>query len=1314
MSTSSRGPGLDCVVRVHESRNVVDKGEALNYCVCVVSIVRTSYESLQEEVLDRVRYVSAPAHRQKLKLARPQVWKQTSSKECSIHWQKHNPREAFALSLRPRSGRLYWTDGSEEDRRGGRVSDVKEEEMLWNLTNMPRVKLEVYGVGSPSSPKEKFLGQAYLSWREITASLDASSRSPDGSTKVFLQMKPRNLKSRVGGYFVLSVEPALLPRGGAAPEGPTRAPSSYMKRMVLYCQVIKVENLRGGSVDPYVLVETQPASEFSRAARTRTKFQSLDPVFEEAFLFCGLRPELRDLRLSVWDENTGAKHACLGHITIPLEAVFHNQHNMKSYDHSGEEGQQSKVKDCTMVFELQQETSGHKDQSQSLLHLSLWFGTGEETLNACGNLERGIPGNVGDAVFYEPELRKLHVDILKAKNLPPKVKKNGYLAGRDSYCTVSMTGGPQKNSTQIQRSTLWPEFNEKFALMVAQNQLHKCAVKSGGLIHDGPFPAASEGSLSHRSKDIGFNNPALLSMVKKLGTRSPILTIKMFDYEPLHQSLGGGDRLIGKLKVPVSNLPTSVNGSTKPQWQPLVGGSGIKGMKYNDAPPELYFRACFEREDCPPAENKRAIGSVSITLKKVYLEPTAASIASERGGLYCLVKYGKELVKTPCRQTRTKAGSGSSLAGTRRTSRSARSARDSERSEYNDYQSLGSIATHRSSGQGTGRLDYDLFSHDDSLQVNDLQIFKFGDRCAFPVCEPSSLISVGIFDNADMKLSKIQMRLSTFLRRSNRMLYPISIDMPENKETLHVGYLEFSITIKYDSKLDLWARYFTLTQPSTHYTDPLPLKVRYNAQVQEHELLKASVSRGPKKLSPDVGKVMLDTENIKFSIACLQARIASITESVKNLIPVDLTKLDMYNPITWEKPWLSTVIAAAACLAIQYAEYLLPVTFLLLVVAGLFLRKFQRQIILYELSRLSKTEEAKEGAESPGKTGSQVSDLMKGLKLDTPVVLDDQTVLDEEDEKGQGADFCIPDFESNSFNVDCFWQEESERIVRDRDGKDSESRRQPRASEKKLARVKRKVEILKLTVEDKLLTVKTKAGSKINVVKVKMGGRVDGVKIKLEDKLKHINKALKTKFPHLEVKLRDIQSANRTLKESVKDTASKVKSRVGHAVSGVRNKAGEVFTKAGGAIDGVKDMARKEMLAVRRRAGFVVMMDKYVELKKQYNELKSYSGITQMMLGDLNKGLQNVRGLILWTDPRVSFFCVFGCFLSSLFLFWFGLKVALQLSVLYVLRPPFLQDPLPPVPLIPFFRMASVQESPLWCYLGIMQKKADVNNKKEA
>ena len=72
------------------------------------------------------------------------------------------------------------------------------------------------------------------------------------------------------------------------------------------------------------MLETLPRGKYSRAARTTTKFQTLSPVYDEAFVFAETRLEVRELRASVWDETTGSGHERLGQIVVPLEAIFHN------------------------------------------------------------------------------------------------------------------------------------------------------------------------------------------------------------------------------------------------------------------------------------------------------------------------------------------------------------------------------------------------------------------------------------------------------------------------------------------------------------------------------------------------------------------------------------------------------------------------------------------------------------------------------------------------------------------------------------------------------------------------------------------------------------------------------------------------------------------------------------------------------------------------------------------------------------------------------------------------------------------------------
>lgn len=1152
---------------VHECRSLADKGAALDYCVCVASIVRTSYDSLEEEVISTHKYVSAPAHRHKLKLVRPRVWRQVPAKECSVNWLEHNRDGAFALRMHPRGIEMSWADAGDEDtgRQGKQTIDMTEKELRWYLTTKPRVKLEIFGVGTPTTPKCRFLGQAYLGWHDVEEHIRPGSRV--GGEKIFLQLRPRSFKSRVRGYAVVSLN--QTPMAAAAKIAPP-LPASYTRsaKVALFCQVVKVEGLapRGGGgedvprlTDPYVMLETLPRGKYSRAARTTTKFQTLSPVYDEAFVFAETRLEVRELRASVWDETTGSGHERLGQIVVPLEAIFHNMFcGSGGGGKGGKGGTASKVLEHVMVFELDPggRGAGRADPNgrPALVHLSLWFAEPRECREACALLDRGFPGNVGEAVFYEPELRRLHVDIVGARNLPPKLKKNGFMAGRDTYCTVKMTG-TQKISTQVQRSTLWPEFNEKFALVVARNQLH-------GPAAGGKADGDGEGSESHRAGDLGFNDEAGLAASRRLGAKSPILSIKMFDYEPIHQSLAGGDRLIGKLKVPVSNLPVSAGpgSSVAPQWLPLCGGSSFAGTRCNDCPPELLVRACFEAGNAKQEEAKAAIGSVSVALKAVYLEKSAAAIAEDRGGLYCLIKCGREMVKTPNRQARAARGAASG----RRTERSAR---DTERSEGNDYQTLTSLLTHRSAGQNTGRTELDIFGQGED-ELSSMVEFRMASHFGFPLLEVGEVIAIGIFDGEGQKLTKIGIRPSTFMARRNRMVWPISIEIAG--ESLRVGYLDFTVSLKYKSKLEMWSGYFSLPRPPSQYTDPLPLRVRHSAKVQEHDLLKGSFFMGEQKLQPEVCRIMLGTEGIKFSVRELRQRLAAVAESVRTMVPAHyLSRIQVYNPMSWERPWLSSGVVLASLIAIQLIELILPLALLAAVVVGCCLRVFQKEIL---------------GCAGGSSGGSSE---------------DDEVEVDEAVErllklKESGAD----------------------------DGQNT----------KRLRGVRK----VKLRVREALPS----------------GGVLGGVR----------NRA-----------------------EAASRKAEQVKEKVGDALSG--------------ALGGARAAAREKMLAVRRRAGLVVAADRYLQLKSQYEELKTYSGICQMLLADFNACLGQVKGLLYWSDPRITFFGITLILMTSVFIFAAGLKPAAQMVVVYVMRPPWAKDPFPPWVFLPFHRLAAIHESPLFCFL---------------
>ena len=104
--------------------------------------------------------------------------------------------------------------------------------------------------------------------------------------------------------------------------------------------------------------------------------------------------------------------------------------------------------------------------------------------------------------------------------------------------------------------------------------------------------------------------------------------------------------------------------------------------------------------------------------------------------------------------------------------------------------------------------------------------------------------------------------------------------------------------------------------------------------MQEHDLLKGSL-RGEQKLQPEVCRIMLGTEGIKFSVRELRQRLAAVAESVRTMVPAHyLSRIQVYNPMSWERPWLSSGVVLASLIAIQLIELILPLALLAAVVVG--------------------------------------------------------------------------------------------------------------------------------------------------------------------------------------------------------------------------------------------------------------------------------------------------------------------------------------------------------------------------------------------
>ena len=198
----------------------------------------------------------------------------------------------------------------------------------------------------------------------------------------------------------------------------------------------------------------------------------------------------------------------------------------------------------------------------------------------------------------------------------------------------------------------------------------------------------------------------------------------------------------------------------------------------------MSVRACFDAGDAVPPPSREPIGCVAVNLHKILLDPATSALAAERGGLYCVAKYGREWVRTAvCAQPMSRHAKNKTVNANSNVNSSAARGREGREREGREGRDGGrggggggghsgrySHRSHRSGGQGRergggeGEEDdvYGKFRAENSaLDWRSLLSFGLGDSFLFPVLEPASVVTVGVFDASDVCLCTLSVRLST-------------------------------------------------------------------------------------------------------------------------------------------------------------------------------------------------------------------------------------------------------------------------------------------------------------------------------------------------------------------------------------------------------------------------------------------------------------------------------------------------------------------------------------------------------------------------
>lgn len=200
-----------------------------------------------------------------------------------------------------------------------------------------------------------------------------------------------------------------------------------------------------GTSDPYVKIHLLPGASKSNKLRTRTKYKTLNPKFDEVLVYHGITDDdisKKSLRLQVLDEDKLGRNNFIGETCVALK-IFHSK------------------------------------PSQSL----------KRSLVARGSIEEGREspepdlGRLQLSLKFKSQKNQLIVGVIRCAGLAAK-DANGY---SDPYVKCYLKPDLNKKSkrrTSVKRKTLNPEYNEEFVYDIAHSDLAKKSLELTVWDHD--------------------------------------------------------------------------------------------------------------------------------------------------------------------------------------------------------------------------------------------------------------------------------------------------------------------------------------------------------------------------------------------------------------------------------------------------------------------------------------------------------------------------------------------------------------------------------------------------------------------------------------------------------------------------------------------------------------------------------------------------------------------------------------------------------------------------------------------------------------
>jgi hypothetical protein len=217
---------------------------------------------------------------------------------------------------------------------------------------------------------------------------------------------------------------------------------------------------------------------------------------------------------------------------------------------------------------------------------------------------------------------------------------------------------------------------------------------------------------------------------------------------------------------------------------------------------------------------------------------------------------------------------------------------------------------------------------------------KWNEQYTWEVFDPSTVITIGVFDNnhlqggdksKDSRIGKVRIRLSTLeTDRVYTHSYPLLVLNPSGvKKT---GEVQLAVRFTNSSYINMLYMYSTPLLPKMHYIHPLSVIHLDHLRHQATQIVSMRMSRAEPPLRKEVVEYMLDVDSHMWSMRRSKANFFRIMKVFAGLIAFGKWFDQICN---WKNPITSILIHILFIILVLYPELILPTIFLYMFMIGI-------------------------------------------------------------------------------------------------------------------------------------------------------------------------------------------------------------------------------------------------------------------------------------------------------------------------------------------------------------------------------------------